>query len=137
MKHKIAMKISLGLVTGLLGLQPFAQAADQAAPAVRGGGERLAQLRERIQERVKELNLTAEQKEQLKPLWQAQAQKLRELVKDPSLSRQEKMEHFKASREAMQPKLKQILTVEQYEHWREQREKMRERINARRTARPN
>ena len=135
MKHNIALKICLGLVTGLLSLQPLAQAADQSTPAGRAGGQRGAQFRERLQDTMNELNLTDEQKEKLKPLWREQAQKLRELLKDQGLSRQEKMEKFKAAREEMEPKLKQILTAEQFEKWQKQREKMRDQIGQRRQAR--
>lgn len=135
MKQNITLKISLGLVTGLLSLQPLARAADQGTPAGGAGGQRLAQLRERIQERVQELNLTDEQKEALKPLWQEQAQKLRELVRDSSLSREEKIEQSKAAREEMKPKLKQILTSEQFDKLQKQREQMREQIAQRRQAR--
>ncbi len=135
MKQNIALKISLGLTTALLSLQPLAQAADQGTPAGGAGGQRGTQLRERMQDAMKELNLTDEQKEKLKPLWQAQAQKMRELMKDQGLSRQEKVEKFKAAREEMEPKLKQILTAEQFEKWQKQRETMRQQIARHRQAR--
>jgi Spy/CpxP family protein refolding chaperone len=87
--------------------------------------QRGAQGRAGLQEALKDLNLTDDQKAKLKPLWQAQAEKLRELRGDKNLPPQEKMEKFKAVQDEMEPKLRQILTGEQFDKWQKQREKMR------------
>lgn len=104
-------------LAGALSWQPQALATDQDKPAA---DQRLAQLRDRMQEMAKDLDLTEAQKEKLKPIWQEQTQKMRELVRDQNLSRQEKMEQFRKLRENLQPKLKEIFTAEQMEKWQKQ-----------------
>jgi periplasmic protein CpxP/Spy len=77
------------------------------------GGAPLA----RVQEAIKELNLTDQQKEQLKPLYQEQTQKLLELYQDSSLSIPEKLEKLKGMLKENAPKLKKVMDAEQYAKW--------------------
>ena len=112
-------------LAGALSWQPQTRCAAQDKPAA---GQRLAQFRERMQDTMKELNLTDEQKEKLKPIWQEQMQKLRELWQDQGMSRQDKMEKFKAMQGESEPKLKEILTAEQLEKWQKQQTQTRERL---------
>ncbi len=71
----------------------------------------------RLQGAIQDLNLTDAQKEQLKPLYQEQMEKLRELHQDTSLSMAEKLEKLKAIHEEIAPKLKKVLDAEQYAKW--------------------
>ena len=73
--------------------------------------------RARLQEAIKDLNLTDEQKEQLKPLYQEQMEKLRELHQDNSLSISEKLGKLRAIQKEIAPKLKKVLDAEQYAKW--------------------
>ena len=66
-----------------------------------GGGAPLA----RVQEAIKDLNLTDQQQEQLKPVYQEQMGKLRELYQDTSLSIPEKLEKLKGMHKKIAPKL--------------------------------
>ena len=66
-----------------------------------GGGAPLA----RVQEAIKDLNLTDQQQEQLKPVYQEQMGKLRELYQDTSLSIPEKLEKLKGMHKEIAPKL--------------------------------
>ena len=68
----------------------------------------------RLQEGIRELNLTTEQKQQLRPLYQEQMEKLRELWQDTSLTMAEKLEKAKTLHKEMAPKLKKVLDAEQY-----------------------
>jgi Spy/CpxP family protein refolding chaperone len=68
----------------------------------------------RLQEAINDLNLTDEQKEQLKPLYQAQMEKLRDLYQDASLSMAEKLDKLKVLRQEAAPKLMKVLTADQY-----------------------
>jgi Spy/CpxP family protein refolding chaperone len=77
------------------------------------GGAALA----RVQEAIKDLNLTDQQKEQLKPIYQEQMDKLRELHQDGTLSMAEKLEKLKGMRKEIAPKLKKVLDAEQYAKW--------------------
>ena len=76
-------------------------------------GARLA----RMQEAIKDLNLTDQQKEQLKPVYEEQMQKLRELYSDASLSIPEKLEKLKGMHQEIAPKLKQVMSAEQFAKW--------------------
>ena len=71
----------------------------------------------RLQEAIKDLNLTDAQKEQLKPIYQEQMEKLRELHQDTSLSIPEKLEKLKAMHKEIAPKLKKVMDAEQYAKW--------------------
>jgi Spy/CpxP family protein refolding chaperone len=71
----------------------------------------------RLQQAINDLNLTDEQKEQLKPLYMEQMVKLRDLYQDTSLSMAEKLDKLKASYKDAAPKLKQVLSADQYAKW--------------------
>jgi Spy/CpxP family protein refolding chaperone len=84
----------------------------QGQSEARGGG-----LGARLQEAIKGLNLTDQQKEQLKPIYQEQMDKLRELQQDTNLSIPEKLEKLKGMNKEIAPKLKQVMNAEQYANW--------------------
>ena len=110
--------VVLAAVAGVLSLQLLALAADNQAPAQPASGDRVAALRERMQDTAKELNLTDEQKEKLQTIIRAQAGKLRELRQDTSLSAEDKKEKVRAIREGIVAEVKKVLTPEQFEKWK-------------------
>jgi protein CpxP len=128
MKMTKHVMLALVVVAGALSWQSAAQAATQASG--RFGGARAAQWRERMQDATKDLNLSEDQKAKLKTIYQPQMEKLRELWKDQSLSREQKMEKFKALRGESEPKLKEVLTSEQLEKWQKRQTQARERMQA-------
>lgn len=71
----------------------------------------------RLQEAIKGLDLTEQQKEQLKPVYQEQMDKLRELQQDTSLSLPQKLEKLKDMHKEIAPKLKKVMTAEQFAKW--------------------
>jgi len=71
----------------------------------------------RLQEAIKGLDLTDQQKEQLKPVYQEQMDKLRELQQDTSLSIPQKLEKLKVMHKEIAPKLKKVMNAEQYGKW--------------------
>jgi Spy/CpxP family protein refolding chaperone len=114
MKNLIKYTLAAGLVlAGLALAQPPAQAA-----AAQSGAKRPL-IRERLKQVADELELTREQKGQLKPILQPNAQKLREILKDQSLSRTEKVAKVRELRAEVAPKVKEILTPEQFQKWHE------------------
>jgi periplasmic protein CpxP/Spy len=86
--------------------------AKQGQSATPGGGPAA-----RLQEAIKGLNLTDEQKEQLKPIYQEQMDKLRELQQDSSLSMPQKLEKLKDMHKEIAPKLKKVMNAKQYAMW--------------------
>ena len=67
----------------------------------------------RLQEAINDLNLTHEQKEQLKPLYLEQMVKLRDLHQDTTLTMAEKLDKLKSIHQEAAPKLKKVLSADQ------------------------
>jgi Spy/CpxP family protein refolding chaperone len=88
----------------------------QAKPGSLAGGAGARPLA-KLEGAIKELNLTDTQKEQLKPIYQEQGEKLRELYQDPSMSIPEKLAKVKAMNKEIAPKLKKVMDAEQYAKW--------------------
>jgi len=88
---------------------------DSAAPAA----ARLGGVRERMQDTARALNLTEEQKQKLQAIIRERLEKLRDLRQDNSLSREEKMEKFKAARDEIAGEVKNVLSPAQFEKWKE------------------
>jgi Spy/CpxP family protein refolding chaperone len=126
MKMNKQLLMALVAVAGALYWQGTTQAATQESG--RFGGARGVQWRERMQEGAKDLNLTEDQKAKLKDIYQPQMEKLRETWKDESLTREQKLEKFKALRAENEPKLKDILTPEQLKKWQQCQTQARERV---------
>jgi Spy/CpxP family protein refolding chaperone len=118
---KSAMLTAFALA-GMLSLPLLARAAEKSAAAQPAPDERGAAIRERMQEVAKELGLTDTQKEQLKPILQAEFAKMKALREDQSLSRPEKLKKLQAIREELLPQLKEILTPEQLAKWQKLRQ---------------
>ncbi len=72
---------------------------------------------DQLQEALKQLNLTEEQKEKLKPVYQEQLEKLRSLRQDASLSLPEKLQKLKDMRQAIAPQVKKVLEPAQFAKW--------------------
>src|ERR1039457_3266985 len=99
-----------------------------------GGGAPLA----RVQEAIKDLNLTDQQQEQLKPVYQEQMGKLRELYQDTSLSIPEKLEKLKGMHKEIAPKLKKVMDADQYARWEKDLDQWIEQLRQRfQDAKPN
>jgi protein CpxP len=88
------------------------------APAA---GGRRAHAHNRKGKLAQELNLTKDQKQQLRPILQEEAQKLNALRADTHLSRQQKHQQLQAIRQELAARIKPILTPEQLEKWQELR----------------
>ena len=87
--------------------------------------------RARLQETIKDLNLTEAQKEQLKPVYEEQMAKLRDLFQDTSLAMAEKFEKLKAMQKEIAPKLKKVLDAEQYAKWEKSADQWTEQLKQR------
>ena len=99
----------------LVAFGPMAKAGESdAKPAARGKGKAGAR-HDRANPIVSELNLTDDQKAKVKPIFQDEAQKLKELRQDTNLSKPDKMAKLKSIHAETDAKLKPILTPEQVE----------------------
>jgi len=116
--------LKLLLLASALALAPSVRAdddhKDEKAPPKRAEGFR-AQPGERTQQLAKELDLSDQQKQKLRPILREQAQKLRELRQDTNLDRQERLARLKEYRQEFITQLKTILTPEQLEKFKQLR----------------
>jgi len=101
---------------------PGSEAKPKAARKQGEGGNQVRErARDRLQQIAQELNLTEEQKAQLKPIFKKEGEKLKAMREDTSLTREQRQEKVKAIREEFKKEVKPVLTAEQWEKW----EKMR------------
>ena len=98
----------------------YSEEAAKPAPAQHGPG-----FRPMAQQMMADLNLTDAQKEQLKPIFEAQRTKMSAIVKDTTLSREQKAAKMQSLRAEIDPELSKILTPEQLQKWNAKRDQMR------------
>jgi hypothetical protein len=116
----LAATLSTAALVGAEG--PGGEAKPKAARKQGEGGNQVRErARDRMQQIAQELNLTEDQKTQLKPLFKKEGEKLKVLRDDASLTREQRQEKVKAIREEFKKEVKPVLTAEQWEKW----EKMR------------
>ncbi|MBM3864728.1 MAG: hypothetical protein FJ381_02365 [Verrucomicrobia bacterium] len=131
MKTPPLPRILPALVAGLLmTLSPVVAAAAEGA-GKSGESGRASSARERLQATLAELNLTPEQKERLTPVLRAELEQLAALRGEQSLTVRERLQRLKAVQEETAPKVKAILTAEQFVKWEQQRAKARAQLQER------
>lgn len=120
--HKVSLLAAL-VAGALVAFTPNLRAQDKpekpARPERPEGGPRGGQRGDMLKEMAEKLDLTADQKTKLQEAFKAQ----REAMKD--LSPEERREKMKETRQALNAKLKEILTAEQYTKWEKIREENR------------
>jgi protein CpxP len=72
----------------------------------------------RLQRLTKELNLTAEQQEKLKPILERQSEDWMKVSDDKSLTEEQRHAKLNEVHEKYAPEIKEILTPEQQEKWK-------------------
>ncbi len=123
----------LGLVAaaGLCGLLLCCpDAARGAALGVRADGKKAA-AKAHFKSLAEELNLTAAQRQQLKPILREEVRKLKALRAETGVSRQQKRAELRQIRRDAQARIKEILTPEQIKKWHKLRAEVRGRHHGR------
>ena len=117
------------MLAGVVGVTPFAVAQDKpdAAKPDAPRRERREQVRDRLEQMSKELNLSEEQKGKLKTIFQQEAEKVRALRDDTGLTPEKRREKARGIREEFAGKVKEVLTKEQNEKWQKLREQRPDR----------
>jgi Spy/CpxP family protein refolding chaperone len=123
--HKISLLAAVA--TGVLfALTPSLRAEDKPAKAPKAerpeGGPRGGQRMDMLKEMAEKLELTADQKAKLQEAFKAQRENRKDL-KDATP--EERRAAMKEAREAMDAKIKEILTPEQYAKWEKIRQENR------------
>lgn len=118
-KSKLLALIALG---SLVAFAPLVNADTSSSTSGRKATRRAAASNGQLKHIDDELQLTADQKEKLKPIMQDETQKLKALRQDTSLSKQDKAAKIKTIHEETNAKVKPILTADQLEKWNKLRE---------------
>ena len=99
--------------------------AGQAPPPAGGPGGGRRMNRDRVEERMQRmserLNLTKEQQEKIRPIYEKQFQEMHALWQDTSLTRDQKRAKMQEMRKSTHEQVSQILTPEQREKLKEMR----------------
>jgi len=96
----------------------------------KGHGDMRERIEGRIENLSKELNLTKEQQEKIRPILEKEMKDIQAVRSNDSLTKEQRQEKIKAIRQATQEAINKILTPEQqkkYAEMQEHREKMPER----------
>ena len=110
--------VAIAVAAATLASQPQARAAETTPPTAPSSGDRLAALRERMQETARELKLTPEQTAKLQTIVRERAEKLRQLRQDTTLSPEEKRQRLMTARAELVSEVKKTLTPEQFAIWK-------------------
>lgn len=106
------MKTQITLAVALLFSLGFSLAATRT---VAQDGK--ADAAKKLEALAKQLNLSADQKQKLLPVLAEEAPKLKAVKEDTSLTGMQKLQKIKAIHEETDPKVKEILTADQYQQW--------------------
>ncbi len=98
-------------------------AAPQEAPHMPPGRE---SVEDRMQRMSKELNLSEEQKEKIRPLMEERVKQLREMREDKNLTPEQRREKARAIMKETHEKIAAVLNPEQREKLKQHMEEMRE-----------
>lgn len=120
MNKKTLLVLTCALVLAFAGVQAFAQSsADQAASTASQAGQAAgdtaaaAKVQAKLQTLSSELNLTDEQKAQIKPILQDEVQQLKSVKDDASLSPDQKKAKVAEIRQSHKSQMSSILTPDQ------------------------
>ena len=101
----------------LVGSQALAQDSTNAVPATPPAGGRGMRGAPNIDQLATTLKLTDDQKTKVKPILDAQQQKIRDLRADTTLSPEDRRTKMQAIRDDTLKQLKDVLTPEQYDQY--------------------
>jgi len=117
------------LATGLLLAAQTAQAPQTSATSQQGsamGAQTPSSSEAPLQILSEKLNLSEDQKAKLRPLLQDEAQQMRAVRDDSSLSQEQKRAKIKSIHESFQPQINGVLTPEQQAKWKQMKEEAKE-----------
>lgn len=121
--------VALALLATLASTVALAQNSSSGMQQGTSGGQEAGHERrhDRLEWLSKELNLSDQQKEKLKPILQDEAKQLRAVHEDSSLTPDQKRDKVKQIRKTFRPQIQAVLTPEQQEKFKNLREEAREK----------
>lgn len=112
--NKISL-IAVLVLGGLVAFGTLAKAEDK--PAGKPHGKAHGDMKERGAKMAEELGLNEDQKAKMADMMKELGPKMKAIMDDSSLSKEEKKPKMKALNEERTAKVKEILTPEQFEKW--------------------
>ena len=103
------------------------QASPERSPTDCAGNVHRDRVGERLKWLSQQLNLTEDQKKQLKPILAGEFKQMRAVGADASLTQDQKREKMKQIHEASRPQVQAILTPEQQQKFAQMKEEAKER----------
>lgn len=101
------------LLTGTLGLAQESSPATPPQPGDRYEQKRGDRAEERLRRMSKDLNLSDDQKEKLKPILQDEVQQMKNVQADNSLSTEQRRKKMRQIHKTYEPQVQAVLTPEQ------------------------
>jgi len=125
--------LAFGMSMGTLMMAQGSAPQEPSAPAnppheganPHGRPERGGMVENRLERLSKQLNLTADQKEKIRPILRHEAERIREIHENTSLSQEEARRRMGAVRRNTNERIAEFLTPEQKKQWQEIREERR------------
>ena len=130
------MKTRIALVAALTFYLGISLGTASAIGAQGAGGN--AEVAKKVEALAKQLNLTADEKEKLLPVLAEEAPKLKAVKEDTTLTGMQKLEKIRAIHQETDPKVKAILSSDQYQQWQTIRQQeIREMIEKKKSQQSN
>lgn len=119
---QIFLRGMLAIAVVLVGATAYAQMGAQAGGEMQGQHQRMT-TDQRLQMMTRQLNLTSDQQDKIKPILEDESQQMQALRADSSLSQQDRMSKMKELREKTNSQIKPVLTSDQQTKWQQMMEK--------------
>jgi Spy/CpxP family protein refolding chaperone len=103
-------------------------AQDNMAQGSMGGQGNMTEVAEKLENMSKQLQLTPQEKQQIRPILMEEAPKMKALKTDTSLGPMQKAMKMRQIADATDAKLQPILTPEQYQKWQQIRAQERQQM---------
>ena len=119
----------------LAGSLALAQDSNQSVPTQPGAKydqRRRDQAEDRLRRMSKELNLTDDQKEKIRPILEDEAQQMKTVQSDNSLTDQQRRKKMREIHKTFEPQVQAVLTPEQREKFKNMKHEGHERRHMRR-----
>jgi protein CpxP len=123
----LALAFSLTTVAQTSSTESKPQASSDRSQTDSAGNLHRNRVGERLKWLSQQLNLTEEQKKQLKPILAGELKQMRAVGEDASLTQDQKREKMKQIHEALRPQVQAILTSEQQVKFAQMKEEAIER----------
>jgi periplasmic protein CpxP/Spy len=123
----LALAFSLTTAAQTSSTEPKQKASPDQSQTDSAGNRHRDRVGERLEWLSQHLNLTEDQKKQLKPILAGEFKQMRAVGEDASLTQDQKREKMKQIHEASRPQVQAILTSEQQQKFAQMKEEAKER----------